>query len=482
MPSILSDRTRLIIFISGGLLVFIAWILPLPPPTILDDKTMALTGSGKICMGIMAMVILFWMTEIMPFPIAGFLAIVLLHLFGVQPFPEILADGFGHPITCFIIGILLFSLAVSKSGLANRITQIILNNVGNNPRKIIVAFLFTGAILSMWMSDTAVAAILMPMAVSILKAEGLEPLQSDFGRALLIACVWGPSVGGLATPAGASPNPIALSFLRDMAGVEKSFLDWMILGVPVMLLLLPVSCFILLRIFPPEISKLAKYKPSDASHSLPLSRKEWAVILVFVLTVSLWVFGPSIGGAIGVALSMEYVIFSTTILLFIPSIDVLKWPEVQRELPWSALLLVMIGVALGNVVGNTGVAEWFSFILLNRIDGLPLFVIVVLIALTVTILHNFFSSNTVTAVVMIPIVIYTALLLGIPVWLAMAPAAFCATMGLILVTSTPTNLIPYSAGYFSMRDFAKVGVPFSLLGSVVVGVVIFVMHSLFGIE
>jgi sodium-dependent dicarboxylate transporter 2/3/5 len=100
----------------------------------------------------------------------------------------------------------------------------------------------------------------------------------------------------------------------------------------------------------------------------------------------------------------------------------------------------------------------------------------------VTILHNFFSSNTVTAVVMIPIVIYTALLLGVPVWLAVAPAAFCSTMGLVLVTSTPTNLIPYSAGYFSIRDFAKAGVPFSLIGSVIIGVVIYAMHLMFGIE
>jgi len=478
----LTDRTRLIIFFSGGLLVFLAWVLPLPPPTVLNDKTMELTEGGKICLGIMAMVILFWMTEIMPFPISGFLAIVLLHFFGVQSFPEILANGFGHPIACFMIGILLLSLAVSKSGLANRITEIILKSVGNDTRRIVMAFIGTGALLSMWMSDTAVDAILMPMAVSILRAEGVEPLKSNFGRALLIACVWGASVGGLATPAGAGPNPIALSFLRDMAGIDKSFLDWMILGVPAMLVLLPVSCFILLRIFPPEISKLSQNNPSAETQSLPLSRNEWSVIAVFFLTVSLWVFGPAIGTAIGVKLSMEYVVFSTTLLLFIPGIDVLRWPEVQREFPWGALLLIMVGVGLGSVVGTTGVAEWFSYFLLNRIEGLPLFAVVVLTAVMVTILHNFFSSNTVTAVVMIPIVIYTALLLGVPVWLAVAPAAFCSTMGLVLVTSTPTNLIPYSAGYFSIRDFAKAGVPFSLIGSVIIGVVIYAMHLMFGIE
>jgi solute carrier family 13 (sodium-dependent dicarboxylate transporter), member 2/3/5 len=477
----LSDGRRLVIFVVGCLLVLLAWALPVPEPIVADGKTIALTQSGKLCLGILALVVLFWMTEIMPFAITGFLAVVLLHAFGVQNFTAILAKGFGHPIATFVIGILLFSLAVTKTGLGNRLTRVLLAKVGRSSRRVLFAFMVTGGCLSAWMSDAAVAAILMPIAVGILRHEGVKPLESNFGRALLISCVWGPSIGGIATPAGAAPNPLSLSYLKEMAGVEKNFIDWMIFGVPAALVLLPVAWFLLITLFPPEMKEL-KHVPLGREDGRAWSRAEVTTAAVFLLTVTLWITAPQIKAATGLSLSMEYVIFSTVLIFFIPKLDVLAWTDVHRDFSWSALLLVMTGIAIGFVLGDVGVAEWLSYSVLHHVGQLPVYGMIVLTAVIVAILHNLFASNTITAVVMVPIVLHSAMLMGAPPWLAVAPAAFMSTMGLILVTTAPTNMIPYSAGYFSIRDFAKAGVVVSLVGSVVIGSVIYLIHVVFGIQ
>jgi solute carrier family 13 (sodium-dependent dicarboxylate transporter), member 2/3/5 len=170
------------------------------------------------------------------------------------------------------------------------------------------------------------------------------------------------------------------------------------------------------------------------------------------------------------------------LIFFIPKLDVLAWTDVHRDFSWSALLLVMTGIAIGFVLGDVGVAEWLSYSVLHHVGQLPVYGMIVLTAVIVAILHNLFASNTITAVVMVPIVLHSAMLMGAPPWLAVAPAAFMSTMGLILVTTAPTNMIPYSAGYFSIRDFAKAGVVVSLVGSVVIGSVIYLIHVVFGIQ
>jgi solute carrier family 13 (sodium-dependent dicarboxylate transporter), member 2/3/5 len=483
ITSKLTTGRRLAVFLAGWIILFIAWSLPLPEPIVNEGKTVALTAGGKICLGILALVVLFWVTEIMPFAITGFLALVLLHAFGVQNFDVVLAKGFGHPIAAFVIGILLFSLAVTKTGLGDRLTRIVLGRVGRNSRRVLFAFMATGGLLSAWMSDAAVAAILMPIAVGILRHEGVRPLESNFGRALLMSCVWGPSIGGIATPAGAAPNPLSLAYLHQMAGVERNFVDWMIFGVPAALVLLPVGWLILIRIFPPEMKELARVPLEQAAgERKPWSRGEWTTAAVFLLTVTLWVCAPLIRQATGLALSMEYVIFATVLLFFVPGLDVLAWTDVHRDFSWNALFLVMTGISIGFVLGDVGVAEWLSHAALHRVGHLPVYFMIVFTALLVALLHNLFASNTITAVVLVPIILHSAILVGTPPWLAVAPAAFMSTMGLVLVTTAPTNMIPYTAGYFSIRDFAKAGIVMSVVGSVVIGSVIWLVHVLFGVE
>lgn len=480
---VMSDRSRLVVVLLGLALILLAAFVPSPPPLLVDGRTIELTAAGKTCLGVLLMAFLFWVTDVLPFAVTGLLAIVLMHLLGVEDFKSILAKGFGHPITAFVIGILLFSLAATKTGVGRRITLHVLARFGTSTRGTLFSFLAVGAFISAFMSDAAVAAMMVPIAVDLARSQRLEPLRSNYGKSLLIACCWGPSVGGIATPAGAVPNQLGLSFLYEIAGVRKSFVDWMIVGVPSALVLLPISWIILVKLFPPELDRLRQ--PEEGDTTIPRGKPslgEWFTLGAFVLTVALMLAAPALEARTGREFSIEYVLLATSLLFFLPGIDVLTWNDVQRDFPWGALVLVMSGMAIGSVVHSVGLAEWISHVVLGRVGTLGLFGTILTTILLISLLHNFLSSNAITAVIMIPIIIHTAILQDVPPWLAAAPAAYASTLGLVMVTASPTNLIPYTAGYFTMRDFARAGIVMTVVGSLAVACVIYSIHLLFGIR
>lgn len=148
-------------------------------------------------------------------------------------------------------------------------------------------------LLSMWISNMAVAAMLMPLAKSLLDEEGLKPLESNFGKALLISVAWGSLIGGFGTPAGNGPNPLAIGFMKDMAGIDVSFLDWMIYGVPISLIHIPIAWGLLLLAFKPEMKYLKRTNQeirNEFKNQPRLSRDEKVTLILFVATVALWVF------------------------------------------------------------------------------------------------------------------------------------------------------------------------------------------------
>ena len=198
-----------------------------------------------------------------------------------------------------------------------------------------------------------------------------------------------------------------------MAGVERGFLDWMVFGVPSALALFPVGWFLLLRMFPPEMEMLDKMPLAESDlEKSRMSLAEWTTLTVFLVVVALWIATPFLEDAYNLDLPVEYVIFAGVLVFFIPKLDVLNWGEIHRECSWNALLLMMTGLAIGYVVSDSGIAEWVSYLVLQRFGALPLYAMIVATALTVSILHNLFASNTITCVVMVPIILHTAIVMG----------------------------------------------------------------------
>jgi sodium-dependent dicarboxylate transporter 2/3/5 len=479
-------KSKAILFLLIAIVLMLAIVvLPTPPPLERNGHVIELTQAGKACIGILAFAVVLWVTEAIPFPVTSLLVVILIPVFGITDYRSAVRVGFGDPIITFFIGVLVLSAAFSRSGLGTRLVYHILLRVGNRTDRVILGFLFVGAMLSMWITDMAVAGILLPLAVGLLRDAQVKPMESNFGKALMISCAWGPLFGGIATPAGCGPNPIAISYLKRLAQMDISFLTWMSIGFPATLMMIPLGWVVLLKVFPPEIERLP-IKESEIRENLsnlgPLKTGELKTLIIFLMTVSLWLITPIVKilthGTVDIPI--QAVALFGGICLFLPKIRVLSWKEAEQDVDWGGILLIVAGLSLGMMVYETGAARWLAWILMGKIGSIHFIFRPFVIVISVALLHLVFSSNTVTGTIIIPILIALAQDFGINEWLIAAPAVFTASLAFILVTETPTNVIPYSAGYFSIRDMAKAGVWMTLIAAFCVSVSILVFGTLIG--
>ncbi len=481
------DHKKGVFFAVAFVLFLFILAIPAPAPVDTGEKTITLTPQGKAAIAVLAFAVVLWITEAIPFPVTGLFGISLLVMTKVAPLKQLILDGFGNRIVVFFIGVLIFSAAIAETSLLKRIATFVLYHLGHNASLIILAFLTVGSLLSGWITDMAVAAMLLPLGLSILKDAGAEPLKSNFGKSLMISCAWGPLIGGISTPAGCGPNPLTMGFLRDLAGVNFTFLDWMIVGFPAMILMIPFAWMILLKNFPLEKVNL-KISEDEFKQRFDelggLTKKEIWVLIIFGLTIFLWIFGPFIetwtGGAINY-LSIYFVALTFACLMFFPGIEVISWKDAERTISWGGILLIVSGLSMGMAVYKTGAAEWIAWIAFHSIGTLHPAMIVFVIVFGVSIMKVMFSSNTVTGTIVVPLLIALAQNIDLDPALLGIPAGITSSLAFILVTSTPTNVIPYSSGYFSIGDMAKAGMWMTIASSLCVTISIYFMGRLFGI-
>ncbi|MBW2059471.1 MAG: DASS family sodium-coupled anion symporter [Deltaproteobacteria bacterium] len=482
-----ADRdSKRIRFLAAALaLMAVIYVLPTPPPLERGGKLIELTGPGKACIAVLAFAVVLWITEALPFAVTSLFVVLMIPLLGIADYRTVVRLGFGDPIITFFIGVLILSAAFGRSGLGARLVYHILLKVGDRTDRVVLGFLFVGAMLSMWITAMAAAAMLLPLATSILRDAGVKPLKSNFGRALMISCAWGPLFGGIATPAGAGPNPIAVSYLNRLAHIDISFVAWMSIGLPATLMMIPLGWLLLLRMFPPEMERLP-VKATEIRKKLrdlgPLRQAEIKTLVIFLITVLLWLTGPAVKAMTrgAVTLPIQGVALFSGMALFLPGVSVLSWKEAEHDVDWGGILLIIAGLSLGMMVYETGAARWLAWILIGRIGSVHFVLRPLMIVAVVALLHLVFSSNTVTGTIIIPILIALAQDLGLDVWLISAPAVFTSSLAFILVTETPTNVIPYTSGYFSIRDMAKAGIFMTVIAALCVWVSILGIGTLTG--
>ena len=460
-------------FAAAAALMAVVHLLPTPAPLERGGELIALTVEGKTCLAILLFAVTLWVTEAMPFPATSLLVLILIPAFGITEFASAVQAGFGNPLVVFFIGVLFLSTGFTISGLGTRMVLHVLQLAGTRTDRVLLGFITAGALLSMWITDMAVAAVMLPLGVGVLADAGLKPLKSNFGRALMISCAYGPLIGGIATPAGTAANLIALSYLEELAGLSISFGQWMLLGVPAALLMIPFGWWLLLRMFPPELERLP-FEEADIDAKLaalgPLKPVERKTLVIFALTITAWLVTPWMAGLTGgrVDPPVQAVALLGGLILFLPTIRVMTWKEAQQNMDWGGVMLIVAGLSLGLAVFETGAARWLAQLLLGNLILVPALARPFVSVLAVAMLHLLFSSNTVTGSLIMPILLALAIDLGLDPWAIAAPAAFTSTLAFILVTESPTNVLPYSAGYFSIRDMAKVGIWMTLGAAVCV--------------
>src|SRR5882762_3656377 len=440
------DRKFLILLAATGLLLAI-YALPTPPPLERAGNMIPLTAAGKTCLGIMAFAVILWVTETLPFAATSLLVVLLIPAFGIAGFRDVVRASFGDPVIAFFIGVLIMSAAFTTSGLGTRMTYLVLLRVGTRTDRVLLGVLVVGTLISMWITDIAVAAMLLPLGVALLRDAGLHP-GSNFGRSLMMATAFGALIGGIATPAGTAANIVAIAQLKQFAATDVSFLRWMRLGVPASLLMVPFAWWILRWLFPPEIDRLPISVETIRARLRelgPLRPGERRTLLVFAVVVALWVLTPLLEAWSGgrIALPIEAVGLAGGVALFLPGLRVLSWKEAEAQVEWGGVMMIVAGLSLG-------------------LAGL----------------HMLFSSNTVTATIIIPILVALATDLHLDPWATVAPAAFTSSLAFILVSEGPTTVIPYSSGYFSIRDMARAGVLMTIAAAGCIAATQYVARSL----
>lgn len=443
--------------------LLLIYLLPSPPPLVRGGNEIALTDNGRACLAVMAFAVVLWVTETLPFAVTSLAIVLLIPALGIADYRAIVRAGFGDPVITFFIGVLILSGAFTQSGLGTRLTYLMLQRVGTDTRHVLLGVLTVGTLISMWITDMAVAAMLLPLGVAVLQDANLRPGESNFGRSLMIAVGFGPLIGGIATPAGTAANIVAIAQLKQFAQIDISFVHWMALGVPAALLMIPFAWAILLWLFPPELARLPISRDAIQTRLRdlgPLRPAESRTLVIFGLVVLLWLFTPLLGLWTGGAFAppVEAVALAGGLALFLPGVRVLSWKDAERQVEWGGLMMIVAGLSLGLVMFETGAARWLAWVLLGGIASVPPVLRPFLIVLAVAALHLMFSSNTVAASIIIPILLALAADLRLDAWAIVAPAAFTSSLAFILVSEGPTTIIPYSAGYFSIKDMAKAGV------------------------
>lgn len=443
-------------------------------------------------------VIILWFTELIPIAVTGFLIPVLASLYGILP-PELAFNAFGNEILFLFIGSFIIAKAMQKHGLDKRMAYTILGHplAAKSLGQLAIVISLLAWFLSMWISNTAACAIITPMALGILSTlENTFTDQEDYKKysnRILILCAFSSSVGGMATPVGSPPNLLAIQFLADK-GIEISFFNWMLFGLPISLIMLLFLNFYFLIKSPvkevnlSEVQKKFKSKLKDLGS---LKSAEIQVAFCFTIMVFLWLapgflkfIFPSVMlfNTIEQHLSMGVVSLAVSILLFIlPTAEKkpnLVWSE-AATIDWGTIILFGGGLTLGAILGKTGLAQTIGTHLFSQDLH---FILLGGLCVLVAILISEFSSNTASAVIIIPILLGTFLTVDVHITKILVVAtAFGASFGFMLPVSTPPNAIVYGTGKIALKEMIKAGIVFDIAGCLMIVFFILIIFPRLGI-
>ena len=274
-------------------------------------------GPGYAALALLVFAILSWCLMLAPIAVTALAVLVLLPFTGLMDFGQVVATGFGDSTFAFFLGVLLLSAAFQKTPLGRRIALVIFRIFGCKPRCVLFGLMLAGMLLAMWVTEVASAAILYPLALSIVEQSRGRADHPTLARVLMLGVAWGPAFGGVATPIATGANLVAVNYLEQYAGITVSFGRWMSIGLPIAVTLLAAGWFLLAR----EIPRGAEALQIEGNIP-PFSRKEAFLLADFLLAVLLWVLGEKVGLS-----ASHHVALLAGLVLLVPGVDVLDWKE-----------------------------------------------------------------------------------------------------------------------------------------------------------
>jgi sodium-dependent dicarboxylate transporter 2/3/5 len=427
---------------------------------------------------------IWWATEARPVGVTAFIPLIFFAPMGITTLHKAAAP-YANPILCLYLGGFLLALAMQRWELHKRIALTLLTVSGTNGRSLVGGFMVTAALLSMWMTNTSTTMMLLPIVISVIAviAETVteidEKERKNFEICLLLGTAFGATIGGVATLVGTPPNAFLAAFLTDNYGIEISFARWMLVGVPVTIIMLPLCWLALTRLVYP-ISFETSVETQDHLKHLkkalgPASSAEWRIGIVFSCVVIGWMTRPWLTKYLPIeGLSDPGIVMIAAFLLFlIPSggkntLRLLNWRQ-TKELPWEILILFGGGLSLAASVSETGLAHWLGTSLVP-LGALGIAAIVVGAVILVIFLTEL-TSNLATTATLLPVLAALALELGVSPVTLTVPVALAASCAFMLPVATPPNAIVFGSGRLTIPQMAKAGLVMNLVGIVLLSLV-----------
>ncbi len=434
--------------------------------TLLFDPPQGLSEAGWRTAGAAALMAAWWICESVPIPVTALVPLVLFPVLGLGEIKAVAAP-YANPLVFLFMGGFLIALAMQRWNLHRRVAINLVAVMGTRPNRIVAGFLLAGALISMWVSNTATALMMLPIAASVValaKSEGgFAGPGKDFGPALMLAVAYGATTGGMATLIGTPPNALLAGYLNKVYGFEIGFGQWMMIGLPVTLVALPLVYLVLTRIAfrlgSQPVAGMAELIVEERSKLGRFSTGETMVAVVFALTAIGWICRPFIDDKLPMLSDTTIAIGGALILFFLPvSLKrgefVMNW-EATKGMPWDVLLLFGGGLSLAGVIQSHGLSEYLGW-LCAGLNGWPVMLTVGVICFGMLMLTEL-TSNTATAATFLPIVGAVAISLGQNPLLFLIPTALAANCSYMMPVGTPPNAIVFGSGVLRLPQMAKAG-------------------------
>ncbi|MDQ8165551.1 MAG: DASS family sodium-coupled anion symporter [Gemmatimonadota bacterium] len=458
--------------------------------TLLLPAPAGLSEPGWHTAGAAMLMAVWWITESVPIPVTALVPLVLFPALGLGDIRETAAP-FANPIIYLFFGGFIIALAMQKWGLHRRVAINLIGVMGTRPSRIVAGFLLSSALISMWVSNTATALMMLPIAMSVvhLLPDGGSRAQRQFGTALLLSVAYGATTGGMATLIGTPPNALLAAYVENTYGLTLGFGQWMLLGVPIMLVTLPVVHLVLARVVfqldKGELPGMRDLITEEKGQLGPLSRGEKIVMAVFALTTTGWVLQPLIARTLPLV-SDTTIAMTGALLLFFTPVDwrrgqfTMDW-ESTRNLPWEVLLLFGGGLSLAANIEKHGLSVYLGS-LTGSLDGLPMLALLCVVCFGILMLTEL-TSNTATAATFLPITAAIAISLGQNPLLFLIPTALAANCSYMMPVGTPPNAIVFGSGRVPLPQMARAGMLLNIaLVPIIIGLVLLIAPLVFGVQ
>ena len=414
-----------------------------------------LSYPGHAAIALLVFAVIMWATEAVHLAVTSLIILFIQPIIGVESFDNAVI-GFANPIIFLMIGGFIIAEAIRKSGLATRLTYAMLNKFGTSPDRSLFVAVFSTGLLSAWIENVVAFAMLLPIIKEIIPLMGVEDPEkskSNFAKAMVLGASYGSLAGGFGTEIGTAPNLMAAAY------TNIPFVNWMIFGFPLAIIMLIIIWKLLGRLFKPEVEGIVGGTKTitDKMESLgPMTMVEKKSLVILLFTISLWITTGITG------LNSYSIALIGAVLFFI--FKVIDWKDAQNGVDWGLIVFFGGALSLGAALLQTRAANWLITDIVALLGSNPSTILITVVLMIIAVCITQVMSNIALSAILIPLSVTLAAAQGQPVGTYAVPVAIACSLSFMLPMADPTVAMAYGTGYVKIKEILKAGVPLVVIG------------------